>query len=282
MEKTNKLTQMLSLLFVFALLTVGIVTAASSDPSNPTGIGVLSNTTNSYPNGTMLNGTRGYIYTLQLNESQPTQKWVGYVGNIVGEYALQDADGDALYDWDIATVTGEVYATKEGAYVSTYDNLRRDAGGIPVWSNLSCAIASMVTTEAQLFNHTSTQEDAYTNTFKTTGFTNPGFYAGEKQVTDTTMWSGGGNCYGVHLNQNNADEPDGGNWSEVVLTDGTFQAKSAAEDTVYYYDIIYGALIENSTAGYDGNDYDFQILLPQSGLEGSQSNVAFYFYVELI
>ena len=291
METTNKLSQILPLLFVFALLTMGIVLAAAGEPSNPTNIDVDSNSTTSYQNGTVLNNTRGYIYTLTINESQQTLKWVGYVGNVNGEFALQDADADALYDWDIATITGELYATKEGplGVAPNYDTTSSFAGGIPIWANLTCAANltgtnNMITREELLFNHTGSDEDSYANTFKTTGFTNPGFYAGEKEVLDSgDMWnSSAGNCYGIHLNQNNADVSDGGDWAQVVLTDGTSQPKSAGEVTTLHYDIIYAAILENNVAGFDSNNYDFQVLLPQSGLEGSQPNVAYYFYIELI
>ena len=290
MMETNRLNQVLSLLLLFALLLVGVVSAAS-EPSAPSNITVDSNASPSYPNGTVLNNTRGYIYTLTINESQQSIKWVGYVGNINGEYSLQDASSNALYDWDIVTITGELYATKEGPLGTSpnYDDTNMFAGGIPVWSNLTCAVNlsgtnNMIERESLLFNHTLTTEDSYVNTFKTTGFTNPGFYTGEKEILDSgDMWNGSsGNCYGIHLNQNNADVSDGGDWAQVVLTDGTFQPQSVGEDTTYHYDIIYAAILENNTVGFDGNNYDFQILLPQSGLQGSQPNVAFYFYVELI
>jgi hypothetical protein len=281
-KRTKKLNQVLSLLLFFILLTAGIVSA--SNPSQPTSIIVDSNSTNSYPNGTVLNYTRGYIYFLTINESQLTQKWVGYVGNINGEFALQDADADALYDWDIATITGELYATKEGPLgaAPNYDLSNRFAGGVPVWSNLTCANSTQLSTEEVLYNHTSTDEDSYSSTFKTTGFTNPGFYAGENEVADNDCYGGCTACSGAHLNQNNADEPDGGNWSQVVLTDGTSQPESAAQNNLMRFDIIYAAILENDSVGFDGNTYDFQIMLPQSGLQGSQPNVAFYFYVELI
>lgn len=267
---------MLALLFSLALAAV----YAATEPSDPTGLAVQYNTTSAYKNGSELNGTRGFIYTVELNESQPSQKWVGYVGNITGEFALQDGSGNALYDWDITTVAGEIYATKESAYINTFDETAPDAGGIPYWPNLTCASAGQLSTEEALFNHTSTEEDSYTSTFTSgAGFSNPGFFAGENEILDTDVF-GGGNCAGAYLNLNNTDNT--GNWTMVVLTDQTKQSKSAAEDTTYRFDIIYASLLNSNGWGFDSNQYDFQIMLPQSGLEGAQSNVAFYFYVELI
>ena len=77
--------------------------------------------------------------------------------------------------------------------------------------------------------------------------------------------------------QNNADQYT--YWEEVVLTDGTYEDEGGSDID---YDIIYAALIENNVAGFDGTAYDFQILLPESGLQGNQANVVYYFYVELV
>lgn len=288
-----KIQKVLSLFFAILLLAIVAVHAASIDPSRPTSVTTLSNTTVSYPNGTIVNYTRGYIYTLQINESAQTQKWVGYVGNVYGEYALQDASANALYDWDIATVTGEIYATKEGPLVSgtIYElndgggTVNPYAGGIPQWSSLDCANSTMISREELLWNHTTSEEDSYTNTFKNgANFNLPtgGFYAGETLIDDTAY--GSGDCYGLNLNINNADvaATTARNWTETILTDATYQPLSSNSNTVYVYDLLYAGLLQNNSVGFDGGSYDFQLLLPQTGLSGNQPNVAYYFYIELI
>ncbi len=306
MKKTNKCVQTPLLLSTLLLLTSAIlaitsfqVNAVSIYPSMPYNITVDGNTTNAYPNGTMLNGSRGSIYSLTINESAPSQKWIGYVGNVIGKYALQDVNGSALYDWTIATVTGELYATKEGAFVSgaceqgtggSCTSVNPYAGGVPYWPNMTCAVnstgdAPMISDEGLYFNHTASDEDSYANTFKTTNFVNPGFYAGEKQILDTTVWNstGGQTCYGVNLLYNNTHfgANTGRNWTEVVLTDGTAQYLDS-DLTKLRYDIIYASLLHNDSFGYNGARYDFQMLLPQSGLQTAQPDVAYYFYIELV
>ena len=283
MQAKQKIVQIISFMIVFGLLTAAVTTALSVDPSKPSSMEITSNTTNAYPQGSLINKTRGYIYTVTVNESQPSRKWAGYVGNINGEYALQDASGNALYDWDIVTITGELYATKEGPDTSKNEQQDPYAGGIPLWTNMTCATLSQLEHEQAVFNHSSTDEDAYLNTFDHEGFTNPGFYAGEQQVTDTDTWNTteSSNCYGINLNQVDSDQPENGNWTQVVLTDGTYQWATAGQSEEVY-DITYAVLLENDTAGFNDVAYDFQILLPQSGLEGTQPIVPYYFYVELI
>jgi hypothetical protein len=279
-QKTTNIGQSL-LVIAGLLLAVAFVSASATNPSAPTSItgNYTSNMTNSYPNGSILNGTRGYIYNLTIAESQPSIKWVGYVGNINGNFALQDASANMLYNWTITTITGEIYATKETVVAggSEYDSTNFNNGGIPVWSSLVCANSSMVDLEEFRFNHSRTDEDSYSNTFESS-FTNPQFYAGSKLVNNNAL--GSGTCHGLYLNKL-GDVGQTDSWRQMVLTDATYQQLSD-DNSTKIYDLIYVALLENDETGFDGNSYDFQMILPQSGLQGTQPNVAFYFYVELI
>ncbi len=272
------------LLALLVLMSVVAVYAVNTiEPSAPRSITFVANSTNNYPNGTMLNATRGYIFTYNIDERAPTFKWIGYVGNISGSYALQDSNGYRLYNWNLATTKGEVYATKEGPGTDGDGDDDGDQGGIPAWESISCANLGNLTWEEDLFNHTTARgakanEDSYLNTFTVHGGTwslSQSFYVGEEvQVTGT-------GCYGLNTYTN--DTLTSGNWDEVALMDGTTEDERASGYLDKQYDIIYASLIENNTAGYNnGSTYDFQIMLPQSGLEGSQPNKAFFFYIELI
>ncbi len=282
-SKSFRIVPLLVALFVYLGISYAV------DPSAPTNIEVVQNMTSSQLNGTQQNGTRGYIYEMNITESQPTIKWVGYVGHVYGEFALQDANGYALYDWELVTTTGELYATKETYDAAGPNELNNPyAGGIPRWVNLSCANSTMISEENTNFNHTASDEDSLYNTFTTDGFENPGFFVGDNPIqdNDSISYPAETECYGTYLNYNNteSDPPHAdGNWTQVVLTDGTFQAAGEGGDAGEKdYDIIYASLMRNESWGFDYNTYDFQMILPQSGLEGSQLPVAFYFYVELV
>lgn len=270
-------------LIAFFILAAAACVWAGSDPSRPRSVQMHGNTTVSYPNGTLMNQSRGFIYNLTINETQTTIKWKGYVGQVNGVFALQDADARALYDWTITNITGELYATKEGPLGAdpNYESTDPYAGGIPLWHNLSCAVMAMINLEQAEFNHSQGVEDSYNRTFNSNPYSNPGFYAGDRQITDTTMWNatGGENCFGINMNVNNTHNTT--HWYETILTDGTFQRFSLG-DATSYYDLIYAVLLENNTMGYDGTQYDFQILLPETALPGSQPNTPYYFYIELI
>jgi len=281
---TSKNQRTAFILIIIGLFIGCVLFVRAGNPSMPTNITINNNVTSSYPNGTQLNNTRGFVYNITINESQPTNKWLGYVGNVNGEFALMNSDSEALYDWDIITITGEVYATKEGPNLSTTgrEDECYNCGMVPNWSNVVCLNSSMLTTEETFYSHTSTDEDSFSNTF-TNGtlfnLTNV-FYAGEREVNDTSLPGGAsGKCYGTYLNAADATQYE--NWTEVLLTDQTYQWADDSFTTVVW-DVIYAVLLENDTIGYDGNTYDFQILLPQNGSNGSVNNIAFFFYVELI
>jgi len=284
MRKAIKIGNIASVIILLALATIAY--GQIIEPTAPNNIVYHGNRTNAKPNGTTFNYTRGFIHVVSLNETQPTYKWVGYVGNITGRFGLVDANDQALYDWDLVSTTGEVYATKEGPGTDNPSESDGDQGGIPLWTNLTCAVSVMIKQEAMILNHTTNfgsnnNEDSINSTFETSNFVLDTFYVGESQITDsTTKNSTSSNCYGINLNVNNSDVAggSGSKWQEVVLTDSTKEGES----TVHEYDLIYASMVEDNVDGYNGEKYDFQMMLPQSGLEGGVSNIAYYFYVELV
>ena len=260
---------------LLTLALASLAMAQSIEPTAPTSMTYVTNSTTGGQSGTAQTHERGYIHYMNIDESAPTDKWKAYVGNVTGEYALQDASGNAIYDWTISTVEGELYATKE----APSGGAGRFEGGIPDWTAIQCANSTLITDEESQYNHTAADEDSYTNTFKNgNNFNLTTFYAGERIVNDSSAIGGeAGGCYGAYMNVNNADQYS--DFQEVVLTDGTSEDEGAGDTD---YDIIYAALLENDANGFDNVPYDFQILLPESGLTGSQTATTFYFYVELI
>jgi len=232
--KIKKMGKMILLyLILVSLLVAGIVSAADSttNPSTPTTLVYISNATTSYTaNGTEQNLTRGYIFTYNITESQPTNKWTAIVGNITAEYALQDASGYAIYDWGIVTTEGELYATRELT--------------IPSWENLTCANTSLILAESVMLNHSTNanawnftnitnavgkDEDAFQYTWNST-VAHTTFYAGDKQVTG---------CSGIRLMTNNSESAS--NWEEIIMMDTTRENPTGGNN--WEYDIIYASLI---------------------------------------
>ncbi len=286
MKKPNTTQKFVTLaVAVFLIIFSTLVVVQAIDPESPDAVNVTASRTASYPTGDVLNYSRAYIHVANISHAQPTLKWVGYVGNISGTIALKDSSAYKLFDWSTSTISGELYATKEASASGQFN------GGIPEWANVICANQSMINDEGKIYNHTVTDGDAYNQTFKTSGFTLGEFYAGETLLNDTLVAgplgsSAGRECHGINLYVSSSRPAESGtaDWAEVVLTDLTFEDEDGDSDwgPRFQYDLIYAGILENATVGYDGGEYDFQLMLPQSGLEGSQSTVAFYFYIELV
>lgn len=272
--KNNIITAFLLAALMTLAMAVVVLAEPAIEPTRPTSMTYVTNSTTGGQEGLSQAHQRGYIHFVNIDESAPTQKWKAYVGNVSGEFALQDASGNAIYDWTISTITGELYATKEAPSGGS----GRFQGAIPDWTAIQCANSTMIDDEESLFNHTTSDEDSYSNTFKNSDYFNlTTFYAGETQVTDSSVIGGAASgCYGAYMNTNNADQFS--DWQEVVLTDGTYEDEGSGD---WDYDIIYATLLENNVNGFDNRLYDFQILLPESGLDGSQTPMTYYFYVEL-
>ncbi|MBW2972576.1 hypothetical protein KY359_06070 [Candidatus Woesearchaeota archaeon] len=271
----NKTTTTILLAVLMTLATAAMAWALPSiEPTQPSTMTYVTNSTIGGQSGLAQSHQRGYIHYVNIDESAPTQKWKAYVGNVTGEFALQDASGNAIYDWTIATITGELYATKEAPSGGT----GRYQGGIPNWTAMTCANSTILYDEESQMNHTAADEDSMRNTFKNgNNFNLTSFYAGEKLVTDSTVISGeAGGCFGAYMNRNNSDQYT--DWEEVVLTDATYEDEGGGD---YDYDVVYAALLENNVYGFDSRLFDFQILLPEQGGDGSVTPTTYYFYIEL-
>lgn len=235
----------LQILLAAVLVSMSLAMSASADFPQPTQPGSMTNVSTEGPaptGGYASNTSGGTITVMNINATTQNPHWKAYVGNISGKLALQDAGGNSVYDWNITSMEGELYATRDSDIVD--------------WSGISCANATHVQAEEAAVNMTSTSEDSIINTFDKQS--HAGFYAGLTEVTANT-------CNSTNLYVNSQALSD---FAQVLLHDGTR--------------LVYAALLEDSVTGFDGTEYDFQMILPDSGLEGSQSPETYYFYVELI
>lgn len=217
---------------------------------------------------TVMDHDRGYIHVVNIDKSQQTPRWKAYVGNITGELALGDGE-HSIFNWNLSTVTGEIYATR---YNGTEDPRQGTSSyGLPLWNNMACATSTHLANETTKLNHDySLDVDALNRTFvESTDFLN---FSVVSKTIDTT------NCYGTFLNYNGTNDnsvtgEDG--WQQVVITDS-----ADAEPG----DLMYASLLKDKGLGFNGELYDYQILLPEDGDMSSQDveSSPYYFYIELL
>lgn len=128
------------------------------------------------------------------------------------------------------------------------------ASGSITWGSIGCATGGQIDTEDTVMEHTG--EDNISSTFSGT---NTGTYT----VAGTGI--GAGTCSATYSYVNNVTQSSA--FEEFILYDSS--------------NIVFAANIEDAVAGYDGADYDFQMIVPENGNSSFQSSTSYYLYVEL-
>ena len=270
-RKTNSKAERLLVFMLFAL-SLFILSSVSSAalPGGPT-VTILSNTTKNNIGGSIVNSTANgttpgaYIFTTAITSLQQNTGWKAYVGNVTGTLTLDDASGNTLFQWTLASIAGEVYATR--------------ASGTINWSGINCTWAGegvsgyLQSTRQveELENAALSQANPDDNISATFTQTN------HSSITVGNIVIGKNECFALQTwqkdNQQTFADSDSANFTEVLLYDGTNTTNG---------NVIYETKIEQSIPGYNGNElYDFQMLVPENGADVYSSSTAYYFYVEL-
>ena len=208
-------------------------------------------------NQTTLNALGGNMTQLTiLGDAVDSDYWSGYYGNISGEIRLSDANNFSLYSWNgIATAEGEIYAS---------DTTISD------WSTVRCINLTLtypgfnctgqgeqclnLTEIENNYGMSSTDPDGVNETFNET--------LPSIEVGTITLY----NCPRTSLYSNSTPQqnPD---WNETILTVNNSEA------------IIFAAIINPGTLGFDNKTWDFQMIVADNG--GDAIPTTYYVYTEL-
>lgn len=192
----------------------------------------------------------GNVTELYINASFITQSWQGYYGNIYGTIVLDDARNMSLYTWTLLSPMGRIYATRN----STALNWSK--------SNIICAnITHIESEETELnFNLNGMQDsDGINETFRF--ITHPRFNVSTKGFEPNEC------NYTVSTYVN--DEANVRNFNETLLY-------SSSDDAM-----IYMTIINQDALGFNGSNWDFQMIVAEDGHAGDTTVTPYYFYVEL-
>jgi len=226
------------IMFALALAAVSVVFA---DPSGATISNAVTETAvNRSPSSSNTSG--GTITTMLLTSIQQNLRWKGYVGNVTGTLSLDDAANFTIYDWDLTSFTGEVYASR-------YSNLS--------WSSVSCAPGGLIQNESSFYGMTQSADDI-NSTFNWS--VHKAFNVGTTTINANTC-----NSTVTNINDTRQTPTASSPFQEILL-----------RDTSGY--MVFLSDISDNVQGFDNQTYDFQLILPESI---SGSNTAYYFYVEL-
>ncbi|MBR9704269.1 hypothetical protein GOV12_02570 [Candidatus Pacearchaeota archaeon] len=216
----------------------------AAEPLAPDTFNVTENTTKVNASSAMVNVTGGRVLVFNLTVDTQNTKWKAFLGEITGSLALVDGDGAKIYSWEFTQTTGRVFATR--------------APGSINWSGTNCSNVTHLEAENSALEHTSVI-DNITTTFNTSGI------ATHKAFPLTTNTIFNDSCPVLNTYVNNVSQNT--SFDEVALYDDT--------------NIVYAALIESDTTGYDGASHDFQMIVPENGNSSRSVSTAYYLYAEL-
>ena len=241
-EKEKNLGKNFILAFASFVFIIFLIFSVIAVPVGPDTLNSVSNSTKVASGAKEFNISGGNIATFNLSARVQDPRWKGFVGNVTGSFTLDDASGSTLYDWQLSTITGRIYSTRNG---STID-----------WSAIKCANLTTLNAENSALNLTN-PDDNLNQTFNLTG-SNPAFYVGSVPISANS-------CPTLNTYVNNASQTN--YFYEMALyTDPS---------------IVYATVMEPGSVGYNGEKYDFQAIVPDNGSPGFSGSTAYYLYIEL-
>jgi hypothetical protein len=222
----------------------------------------------------------GNVTKLNITGTTVTQAWAGFYGYITGTVTLDDANGDTLYDWALLAPRGQVYAIMQnfGTPNWTYRNIEcwnfseGATGGVEAYADYNTV------KEVETFLTIRHDDiDSINATFAPHPWTGS-IYVGQTPINTSKTGIDLQQCKKVNLYVNNASQSE--NFTEILLYDrnGTLRADGAAADGFP----IYTAILERyDPIGFDGGQYDFQMIVNADNHEGNVAMTPYVFYLEI-
>lgn len=237
------------MLFIVALIffsaTIGSVVLA--DPTAPQSTTVVDSTRRDLGSlaAQTISAQGGNVTEVNINALTITTSWQGYFGQVSGEITLDDGSNSTFYNWSMATVSGEVYATRNASVV---------------WNTVTCANTTHFGQEQTYLGQTASDGDSVSNTFDLQS--HPAFSVGTRAFSANE-------CNTTNAFSSNTTQSV--NWTQILL----HQNDTNPANT------IYASIINDTTVGFDGGTYDFQLLVGENEKTGNVGATTYYFWVEL-
>ena len=186
----------------------------------------------------------GTITYLNLNSVQQNPGWKAYVGNVTGTLTLDDANQNTIYDWNIATITGEVYVSRDNSVG---------------WGAITCAQAASIATEQTFLGGVAADSDSINSTYNYT--VHDAMQVGVNSIAQSS-------CPTTYTHVSDAFPASPGlgtDFTAILLEDAG-------------NDIVYATFIENDVTSFAGGTSDYQIIIPDNSTGVINT---YYFYLEL-
>ncbi|MBR9676208.1 hypothetical protein GOV05_04315 [Candidatus Woesearchaeota archaeon] len=246
MKKGKETTNLVLLIIatMTMLITLSIVAvAAPIGPGTVTDVSSERRTTPGYYQSATTDAYAGNVTSMNIDAITITNVWQGYYGNITGTIVLANSNNQTMYDWNIGTPTGEVFASNSSDIT---------------WGSIGCASEAQANSEEDGLGIAETDADGLNETFSNS--------TPHNQFTVASRTFTSGNCLATSLHNSTSDKQDN-LFTNVLLSDGA--------------DIVYTALLNNDQLGFDSTTHDFQLIVAENGQAGDTTATTFYFWVEI-
>jgi hypothetical protein len=239
---SRKLKYILYIILVLCLAYGSIINVQAQ----PTGAEIIFNQTDIIDPVPASNLTTagGSFTTMVLSGVFQTPRWKAYVGNVTGRIALRDSDSRTIYDWDLVSVSGQIYVTRN----DTID-----------WSTMSCASEQTILDEQTFLNIQSTSSDSINRTFNDT--IHKSFFVGTTQIAQSTCWA-----IATYVEDTRQAPSVDATFQEILLQDNNDN-------------LVFATIIEQAETGFDSSPYDFQLIVPEDPT--SPTPTTYYFFAEI-
>jgi len=243
------------ILFLAIALPVVLAEIIPAQPEGPSTLSIVNSSRRAPEGAATLETIAGNVTQLSIDGQTVTQTWQAYYGNITGKVILGDASNHTIYNWDATSPKGEIFASEapiDFAYgnVLCYDFNATDVGN----SNFT-TLNEYETSIGLEIDDVDGIDETFT---QTTNYSN--FYVGSKIINETCPMT---NPYGEN------ETKDANKFQELLLYDNTSNKP------------IYTSILEQDVLGFDGNYWDFEMLVAQNGHNGNTESTTYYFYVEI-
>ncbi|MBN2422002.1 hypothetical protein JXB41_02145 [Candidatus Woesearchaeota archaeon] len=239
-----------NLVIALAITLIALFSVVFGAEPDGAAVTYISNSTKNATPPQSRNDSKGTITTLVLTAVQQNTKWKAYVGNVTGTLVLKDSSDYSIYEWTaLGNPTGEVYITRNETIT---------------WANIKCANSTIIENEQTAINHSSIASDNINSTFSNIAHTS--FWVGDiTQIASSSCQS-----TATWVNDSSQTIDENALFQEILLQDDL--------------NLIYATILEQDEFGYRNDSsttYDFQAIIADSGLPGSEGQITYYFYVEI-
>jgi len=252
---------------IFLVLAISLIIPLAGAVT-PTGGSVTAGTPQTTTADTAGNNSAfaGNTTYISITAFSSTQAWQGYFGNVSGTIQLADASDNIIYNWTLAEPQGEVYSSTNSTI--TWPNIQcfnftanvTGSAGAAGATNLAGTNLSVLESR---FNILTDDVDGVNETFS---FTPSG--DGHDAFTTANLQFSAGECLSTKVYSPSG--PVANQFEEIIMYEPATTS------------VVFASLLEEGTLnGFNSQDNDFEMIVPEDGHGTDTSTTTYYFFVEL-